>query len=83
MLFGGGLSREEARGWIRGGNQDSAQGLCSPWASSVDSVQAPSMRLCARPYSTVFRDWTMSSFLSFLWAARFTTRENSTVRITE
>ena len=33
-------------------------------------------------YSTVFSDSTMSSFLSFRWAPRFTSRENTVVSTT-
>ena len=33
-------------------------------------------------YSTVFKDSTISSFFSFRWAARFTTRENTVVSST-
>ena len=33
-------------------------------------------------YSTVFKDSTISSFFSFQWAAKFTTRENTVVSST-
>ena len=33
-------------------------------------------------YSTVFSDSTMSNFLSFRWAPRFTSRENTVVSTT-
>ena len=49
----------------------------SRWTGKPPAFPLEKQAAC---YSTVFRDSTISSFLSFWWAARFTSREKITVR---